>query len=148
MLFCETFCCHLVCYKNMHTHTHTDTHSRTHAVGAQNWDVVLCLGWVIKSCSIIRACFFLFLCLFFSLLNVCSSEKVFLCIFYLPRSPFPFPAPHRTTLWQIFKCVASFCSVCLANTKSCINDTTPRRGSTPLQRGKEKNFPLLSSKKY
>lgn len=146
MLFYETFCCHLVCYKNMHTHTHT--HSRnTHAVGAQNWDVVLCLGWVIKSCSIIRACFFYF-CAFFSLCSMFAPVKKFFYAFPTSLSPFPFPAPHRTTLWQIFKCVASFCSVCLANTKSCINDTTPRRGSTPLQRGKEKNFPLLSSKKY
>lgn len=145
MLFLRNF---LLSFSLLQKHAHPHTQSHTHAVGAQNWDVVLCLGWVIKSCSIIRACFFLFLCLFFLSAQCLLQWKSFSMHFRPSHSPFPFPAPHRTTLWQIFKCVASFCSVCLANTKSCINDTTPRRGSTPLQRGKEKNFPLLSSKKY
>lgn len=112
MLFCETFCCHLVCYKNTYTHTqkHIRTHTHTHTR---------------SRCSKLRCCFvpwmghkklqhhqgrFFFLfsfstffCLFLCY-SVCSSEKVFLCI----SAPFLLPLCPLTTLWQIFKCVASF----------------------------------------
>lgn len=124
MLFCETFCCHLVCYKNTYTHTHT----HTHAVGAQNWDVVLCLGWVIKSCSIIRAGFFFIF--FFYFFFAFFSATVFAPVkkfFYAFPPLFSYLSAPSQLYGKYLSALRVFCSVCLANsTKSCINDTTPR----------------------
>lgn len=113
MLLCKTF----AQLFNYQTHTHTQTHSSrqtdrlTHTLALKIEMFLLRLGWAIKSCSIIRACYFLSLFpppLAQQCLPQCKSFSMHFSL---------------ASLWQIFKCEASFWSACLPNTKSCINDT-------------------------
>lgn len=86
MLFCETFCCHLVCYKNMHTHTYTQSQHTRSRCSKLRCCFVPWMGH--KKLQHHQGLFFLFLCLF-SLSAQCLLQwKSFSMHFLPPRFPF------------------------------------------------------------